>query len=57
MSRFKSLFITSKSVGEFININVETTSGYWGYSHFGRYYGPFENGVETIEVEVNPIDV
>ena len=34
-------FITSKSVGESINICTETSSGYWKYEHDGQTYGPF----------------
>ena len=37
-------FITSKSVGELLNLYVETTSGNWRYFHNGTYSSIYNNG-------------
>ena len=37
-------FITSKSVGETINIFVRTSTGFWKYNHDGSDSSVFENG-------------
>ena len=37
-------FITSKSVGELLNLYVETTSGNWRYFHNGTYSSIYSNG-------------
>jgi Leucine-rich repeat (LRR) protein len=45
-------FITSKAVGETINIYVETSTGYWKYNHNGTDFGPFNQntGYQLAEV-------
>ena len=43
-------FITSKSVGQDINIEVQTSTGYWKYNHNGTYSSVFSNGGQTITV-------
>jgi hypothetical protein len=45
-------FITSKAVGEDININVQTTTGYWKYNHDGSDSSVFNgnDGNQTISV-------
>ena len=43
-------FITSKSVGEDIQPFIQTSTGYWKYSHDGVIQGVFENGWQTITV-------
>jgi hypothetical protein len=36
-------FITSKSVGQNINISVQTSTGYWKYNHNGSDSSVLEN--------------
>jgi Leucine-rich repeat (LRR) protein len=43
-------FITSKSIGQTINISVQTSTGYWKYNHNGTDSGVFGNGSRTITV-------
>ena len=43
-------FITSKAVGESININVQTSTGYWKYNHDGSDSSVFGGGDQTITV-------
>jgi Leucine-rich repeat (LRR) protein len=43
-------FITSKAVGNDININVETSTTYWKYNHNGTDSSVFSNGSQTITV-------
>ena len=45
-------FITSKVVGEFISINLETTTGWWKYNHNGTDSEVFaqEYGSQSVEV-------
>ena len=43
-------FITSISVGETINISVQTSTTYWKYNHDGTDSGVFSNGSQTITV-------
>jgi hypothetical protein len=40
-------FITSKSVGQTINIYTNTSSGYWKYKHNGIYSNIFTNGQQN----------
>jgi Leucine-rich repeat (LRR) protein len=42
--------ITSKSVGQNIEINLTTSTGYWKYNHNGTDSNVFGNGSQTIEV-------
>jgi hypothetical protein len=44
-------FITSKAVGEFIGISVETSTGYWKYNHNGTF-GPFNQNTGSQLAEV-----
>ena len=43
-------FITSKSVGQDIEINVQSSTGYWKYNHNGSDSSVFSNGSQTITV-------
>jgi Leucine-rich repeat (LRR) protein len=43
-------FITSKSVGQTINIGVSTSTGYWKYNHNGTTSSVFGSGPQTITV-------
>jgi Leucine-rich repeat (LRR) protein len=43
-------FITSKSIGDSISINVNTSTGYWKYNHNGKDSSVFSNGSQTITV-------
>ena len=43
-------FITSKSVGQDINIYVNTSTGYWKYNHNGSDSSVFSSGNQTITV-------
>ena len=43
-------FITSKSVGQGITINVNTSTSYWKYNHNGSDSSVFSNGYQTITV-------
>jgi Leucine-rich repeat (LRR) protein len=43
-------FITSKSVGQNIEIGVTTTTGYWKYNHNGTTSSVLVNGSQTITV-------
>ena len=43
-------FITSKTVGQDINITVSTSTGYWKYNHNGSNSSVFSNGSQTITV-------
>ena len=43
-------FITSKSIGETITINVPTSTGYWKYNHDGADSSVFENGEQIITI-------
>jgi Leucine-rich repeat (LRR) protein len=43
-------FITSKSIGETMNINVETSTGFWKYNHNVSDSSVFGNGYQTIAV-------
>ena len=43
-------FITSKSAGQDITINVNTSTGYWKYNHDGSNSSVFSDGSQTITV-------
>ena len=43
-------FITSKSVGQTMNIYVQTSTGFWKYNHDGSDSSMFGNGNQTITV-------
>ena len=43
-------FITSKTVGETILINVQTSTGFWKYNHNSTDSSVFSNGEQTITV-------
>ncbi len=45
-------FITSKSIGETINVNVNASNGYWKYNHNGTDSSIFDqkDGFQTITV-------
>ena len=45
-------FITNKNIGEFINIDVQTSTGYWKYNHNGTDSGVFNQGDGSQSVEV-----
>ena len=43
-------FITSKSIGQNIGVNAQTSTGYWKYNHDGTDSSVFEDGKQTITV-------
>ena len=43
-------FITSKSVGETIKIDVYATGGYWKYNHNGIDSSLYQDGSQTITI-------
>ena len=43
-------FITAQSVGNDINIYVETSTTYWKYNHDGTDSSVFSNGNQTVTV-------
>ena len=45
-------FITSKSVEQFISLDIETTEGYWKYLHDGVWSEPFETGSYSGNFEI-----
>ena len=53
-----STFITSKSIGEFINIDIETSEGFWKYFHDGVWSEVYDSGTYagSFEIEVTAED-
>ena len=45
-------FVTSKSVGQSINANIQTTTGYWKYYHNGTYSSVFESFWEGPQITI-----
>ena len=51
-------FITSKAVGESINIYVQTSTGFWKYNHDGSDSSVFGNGQQSITItNANPLEL
>ena len=51
-------FITNKNIGEFINIDIETSEGFWKYYHDGVWSEVYDSGTYTgsFEIEVTAED-